>query len=500
MVGKICKILIVFVFMLFSSRVLADAGYPAPTAPAPPPASTTPTDSGCEITPFSGGTTTSAQPGYTDTTRKIFSLGRGLGASYYHLIDLCDKSRDMPFETIQQEYNTTFQNLNIIDIVLDDLNINGNPRHTLNKVRMNFYDTLRKKDLSETKLSFVRDMFVVFYENLSRYISRNYSCRESWVMGLGFYASFQLESLNSYRDEKILLSGFEKIMSRRTVVVPKSVYEDLVAIYRLDKPYVTTAELISLKKNLISVIEFFTNYSHPEPLFNEIKDLVGVWQGILFNPDNEKYDIRLNVREDLTASMDINGIASDVAVSNIRVVNNYFTFMFKPFGTEKLYLRFDAKLSENMFTGEITDVIGEKGYWVLAKTDKDCGLSDAKLDQMVSYINKIEAKLNSSGGIAVSAGEEQTVDKVSEEKPETELQETTAEKPVNEILPAEEKIDEVSVENSEPAESSDDEKISKPTVQPVEKNVCEKEIPAEKKGVIKKLKSLFVRLFSFIKL
>ena len=337
--------------------------------------------------------TISAKYSCNDITRKIFSLGRGVGASYYHLIDLCDQSREKPFKELEDEYNNAFQNLNIIDIILNDIGIGGKIRYDLNIIRKNFYNALRDQDLSETKLAFARDMFVVFYENLSQDINRTYSCKGSWLLSLGFYASFQLESLNSSKESKILLSGFQKIMSRRTVAVPQYIYDNLTDIYKLDKIYITQADLINLERNLTTVIGYFTTYPESMPLFNEIKDLTGNWQGILFNPNNERYDIRLIVNDDLTASMDIYGIARNVIISDIRVVNNYFTFMFKPFGTEKLYMRFNAKLSENIFTGEIIDVLGEKGYWVLASTDEEHKLSDVKLNTMISYIEKIEEKL-----------------------------------------------------------------------------------------------------------
>jgi hypothetical protein len=126
---------------------------------------------------------------------------------------------------------------------------------------------------------------------------------------------------------------------------------------------------------------------------DEASFLVGNWQGILVNPEGEKSDIRLKVAEDKSAILSIAGIAEDIPVSNIRIVNNYFTFMFKPFGTEKLYLRFNAKLAENMFSGEITDVLGEKGYWVLAQTNDKGLLNEKKLDIMASYIKEIEEKL-----------------------------------------------------------------------------------------------------------
>ncbi|HSA06844.1 MAG TPA: hypothetical protein P5556_06670 [Candidatus Gastranaerophilales bacterium] len=377
-------ILLSFICVCFASKAFADAGNAPDTALE---------SLENQIKSSAIDVNAPVNNGCPEINQKIFSLGRGVGASYYHLIDLSDKLRDKPYKELKQEYNNAFQTLNIIDIILDDLNIQGKSRQNLNKARINFYSALQDQDLSETKISFVRDLFVVFYENLIQDINSAYSDNGSWFLTLGFYASFQLESINSDREEKILLSGFKKIISRRTFSVPDSINENLIAVDMLDKLYITQSDLVLLKKNLASITEYFTNYPESKPLFNEINDLLGVWQGILINPDNEKHDIMLRVKDDLTASMDIDGIAHHVMISDIKIVNNYFTFMFKPFGTEKLFLRFNAQLSENIFSGEITDVLGEKGYWVLAKTDEELKLSDEKLTTMVSYINQIEQKM-----------------------------------------------------------------------------------------------------------
>jgi len=456
--------------MLFSTKAFADAGH-MPVIPVK--------KSGCPVKPAITAVAPSVSQADVDITQKIFSLGRGVGASYYHLIDLCDKSENKSFKELQQEYNDTFQSFNIVDIILADLNINGKSRRTLNKIRIEFYNALRNQDLSETKLSFVRDMFIVFYEDLSQDINSIYSCKGDWLLSLGFYTSFQLESINSTREEKLLLSGFEKIMSKRPVIVPNDVYANLAAIYRLDKPYITQTDLIYLKKNLETVTEYFTNYPEFKPLFNEKKDLIGIWQGILFNPDGKKYDIRLTVNNDLTASMDIDKIAHDVMISDIRLVNNYFTFMFKPFGTEKLYMRFNAKLSDNIFTGEIVDVAGERGYWVLAKTDKDFKLSDAKLNTMVSYINRIQEKMDLTAPASQA--------KMSSSAPDSQAE-------MSDAAPA------------SPAKNTAvlSIKETKNDIIPVKNEVSQK--PAEdrnikaKKSITEKLKNLFWRFFSFFRI
>lgn len=330
--------------------------------------------------------------------RRVFALGRSAGAAYYHLIDLCDRAGNSPFRDIQKQYSESFQNLNIIDIVLEDMGLQGKAPQDLNKVRLNFYNALNGQDLNETKLAFARDMFVVFYENLIQDVSNSYSPYGNWILTLGFYTSFQNESLKSDREDKILLSGFGKIFNSRPIAVPTDVYDNLSTINNLDKIYVTQSDLAELKAGISGIIEYFSTYAEVGLKPDETLFLVGNWQGILVNPEGEKSDIRLKVAEDRSAILSISGIAEDIPVSDIRIVNNYFTFLFKPFGTEKLYLRFNAKLAENMFSGEITDVLGEKGYWVLAQTNDKGFLNEKKLDIMASYIKQIEERVANQAG------------------------------------------------------------------------------------------------------
>jgi hypothetical protein len=162
--------------------------------------------------------------------RRVFALGRSAGAAYYYLIDLCDRAVNSPFKDIQKQYGESFQNLNIIDIVLEDMGLQGKAAQDLNKVRINFYNALNGQDLNETKLSFARDMFVVFYENLIQDVSNSYSPYGNWILTLGFYTSFQNESLKSDREDKILLSGFGKIFNSRPIAVPAEVYDNLSTI------------------------------------------------------------------------------------------------------------------------------------------------------------------------------------------------------------------------------------------------------------------------------
>lgn len=303
-----------------------------------------------------------------ENIQKIFSLARGVGTSYYHLTDLCDKAKFKPYSVLKDEYSDAFQNLNLLDIISDDMNMNTNSRLLLKKIRFDLYNALRDQDLNEIALLRIRNSYVLYYETLANEIQKKYSAEGSWLFVLGFYSSFQSESLNSRSGSKVLLSGFNKILCFNPFSnLPDTVINNLKTINELDKNRISNEELVRLKQNITCVIEYFSSYPDNKKLSCEIKELSGSWQGILIDPDNQRHKICLIVKDDKNIKMNIDGIAQNITVSDAKIINNYFTFMFKPFGNEKLFIKFNARISDNTFTGEVVDTLGQKGNWLLSR-------------------------------------------------------------------------------------------------------------------------------------
>lgn len=305
-----------------------------------------------------------------ENTQKIFSLGRGLGSSYYYLTELYDSGKVEPYSNLEYEYGNAFQSLNIIDIILDDIETSTNSRYFLHNLRMNFYNSLQDRDLNEISIFYLREAFVDFYKGVSGEINEKFSSEGNWLLALGFYSSFQAESLGSPRKQKLLLSGFHKILNTNPLNLPESVSANLRIIEALDKNILTVDEIKCLNNKIIEIIAFFDNYPYGQVLPTGIKDIVGVWYGVLTDPDNKSHKIKLTVGEDMKIKMNIEGIADSIIVSDFKSINKYLTFMFKPFGSQKLYMKFNAKISNNMFIGEVDDVLGQRGNWLLSKTEK----------------------------------------------------------------------------------------------------------------------------------
>jgi len=331
-----------------------------------------------------------------DKIQKIFLLGRSLGSGYYRLIDLTNKSKEFAYSDIRIEYQNAFQNFNITDLIIEDLNLDTCLSELLKNVKLNLYSALDKQDLSEAKLAVTLDKFSSYYEDLKQSIKSEYSDTGTWLLDLGFYTSFQLESINSKDKNKLFLSGFNKVVENIPTMIPERIARAFLNIKLFEKPELTEAELAGLKTSLTNVIEFFSGYPDGRSLLTESQELVGEWQGIMLTPDCLKHNIELKINKvnsKLSGVMNIDKIAENIPISNIDTLDGYFTFMFKPFGTEKLYIKFDAKLSDNVFSGEIIDVLGQKGYWVLAKVDKGSAVEDKNLDVMGLYIKDMEEKI-----------------------------------------------------------------------------------------------------------
>jgi len=299
--------------------------------------------------------------------QKIFTLGRSLGISYYYFSDLSDKSQSKPYSDIKKEYNDTFQSLNIMDIILADLDVNPDSHRLLQKLSTDFYNSLQKQDLMENQLPHIKDGFITYYENLAADIHNKFSYEGSWIMALGFYSSFQMQSISSPSSSKLLLSGFSKIINSNPLILPYTVLGDLKIIADFDKTTLNDNEIKCLKESIVKITEYFGSYPENKPLFTDVNKLTGKWKGILVDPENQMHKIRLNFNNNMSGKMDIDGIAQNIMISNVKILNNYSTFMFKPFGSEKLYVKFNAKLSDNMLAGEAVDVLGQKGSWVLSK-------------------------------------------------------------------------------------------------------------------------------------
>lgn len=299
-----------------------------------------------------------------DDIQKIFTLGRSLGISYYHFTDLSDKSNTKAYADIKKEYSDTFQSLNIMEIILKDICTDTESYMLLKKLRTDFYNSLQKQDILTTKFPFIKQNYDYYYKSLTKDIKTKFSAEGEWVLAIGFYSSFQRESINSLSKTKLLLSGIDKIISAKPIFLPENILENLKTVSTLEKTTLNDLELISLKASLIKIAEYFDGYTGN---ISETNKLAGNWKGVLIDPENQLHKISLSVNNNASAKMNIDGIAQNIAISDVKIVNNYSTFMFKPFGAEKLYIKFNAKISNNILAGEAVDVLGQQGNWVLSR-------------------------------------------------------------------------------------------------------------------------------------
>lgn len=320
--------------------------------------------------------------------QNIFSSGRSLGAAYYNLLYLTDRSIKLPYSSLKKQYEDAFQYLSISDVINNDILCDTELSKQLFIVRQDLYYALKNQELNSDTVRKATIDFNNYYSNLSNEITKKYNLEGQWLLNLGFYSSFQQKSLSSKDRSKLLLTNADILTTNIPVNLNS---ETLTAVKKLDyngRRNLTAYEAASLKQNINDVIVLMTNYPNPRPIFREKTDLIGSWQGIMLNSNRDRINIKLSINKDLTGNLSIGSIAKNIKVYDIELVNNYFTFTYNPLGTEKLFIRFNARLTDSVFSGEIIDAIGEKSYWVLAKEDENC--KNITSDKMLHYANYIE--------------------------------------------------------------------------------------------------------------
>jgi len=304
-----------------------------------------------------------AQENIDASLQKVFSLGRSAGSSYFYLINLSDKTTKSPYAAIKKDYSSAFMSLSLMEGILKDISIDKTSQKNLAALEMKLDKSLNSGDLNQISVQDIKDEFISDYDIIAQNISSKYSSKGAWLLVLGFYTSFQQRSLEFYSPEKILLSGFNQVLDANPYnSLPVSVNTSLKSIANFDKVNISTQDLAFLAKNIGVINDYFSGKS-PE---SQVK-ILGGWSGVMVDPDNVSRKTVLSSADGHNFTLDVEGVAKNIVISDVQNINNYYTFMFKPFGTQKMYVKFDAVLSDNTLTGQAIDCIGQKGNLLLSK-------------------------------------------------------------------------------------------------------------------------------------
>ncbi|MEI7473558.1 MAG: hypothetical protein WCK67_02165 [bacterium] len=333
-----------------------------------------------------------SKPAYSEISDKkiqnIFNTGSATGEAYYNLITIYQGSSVNEVKYNKLKFQHAFQSLSIIDLISEDLQLSNQSLCLLKNIRSNLYESLNEEKINYAMLEQTIKLLNQFYNSFNLDIANSYGTDSDWYSDLGFYSSFQLESINTNKSSALLLDGSQKLYEQVPASVPQTSSEMVKSLKSFDKPTLTVDEIQALKNELNYLISYFSNYPNKVADNANIKALKGFWQGIMINPYGQKYNISLNFNDVNNSSLTIEGIASNIPLENIDLLDSYFSFTFKPVGTEKFNVRFNAKINNDMFSGNITNSLNEQGYWVLTKTTDNKPLSSEKINQLSSYINK----------------------------------------------------------------------------------------------------------------
>lgn len=319
-------------------------------------------------------------------THKIFNTGRAIGETYFSLIDIYQSHGVSEIKYSKSKYQHAFQNLSIVDLITEDLNLSTQSVSLIKDIRKNLYLSLTDEKINFAQLDETIQFLGQFYNSFEADLETNYGTEADWYADLGFYSAFQLEALNTAHKDTLMLQDNQNIYSQKPQNINPTVSTMIDNLSRYNKPSLTTAETKAFQEDLKVLVNYFSVSPDCKTKIDDVALLKGYWQGVMINPYGQKYNIKMNFKDINDANLFIQGIAENIPLENVDIIDNYFSFTFKPVGTEKFNVRFNAKINEDIFSGNITNSLNEEGYWVLTKTAGQSPLSDEKLNSLKTYL------------------------------------------------------------------------------------------------------------------
>lgn len=333
-----------------------------------------------------------SKPAYSEMSnlkvQNIFNTGRAIGDAYYNLVNIYQGYGVDDIKFNKTKYQHAFQTLSIIDLISEDLQLSNQSICLLKNVRFNLYQSLNDEKINYAMLDETMHNLNQFYSSLNLDLENTIGVDAKWYSDLGFYSAFQLDAINSNAANVLMLESSQNIYLQTPTTLPSSALVMIDGLKTFDKPSLSSDETKAFKQKLASVISYFSQYPNEKQSISDLQQMKGYWQGIMINPYGQKYNIILDFDDIKNAKLSIIGIAENIPLSNIDVIDNYFSFTFKPIGTEKFNVRFNAKINNGMFSGNITNSLNEQGYWVLTKTPDKTPLVEEKINSLSTYLKK----------------------------------------------------------------------------------------------------------------
>ena len=332
-----------------------------------------------------------ANTSLTNEEKYAFQMGVHLGDTSFYIADILSNSKIMGSSVVnaktlhlqrQSEKQVTLAN---------SLNLSKESLENISKYQKELNEFFMEKSYKPDKLEKAKKIFSIYSDDIQKNINNLYGRKTTWLFDAGFLAGFLNASMGSEYKEKLILLNFGYLAEYIPYSIPTSVIASLSNIALIKNNQLTNNEIEAIKESTDNVINYFTNPDTYTPPVT-FKTIVGKWEGRLSDPSGKYSKASILINPDLSATLDVEGKFDGMPVNSIDLTQTLVTFNIKPYGEDRLTIKFSGRIVDDVMSGEAVDVSGRKGMWQFLKVAKapvfDVSLLDIKndpdcLDKMV---------------------------------------------------------------------------------------------------------------------
>ncbi len=312
---------------------------------------------------------TYASTSFTRNEKEVFALAGNLGESSFLLSDILSNHKIMGLRVLDGKIQALQKNAMAQQYFIMNLKLPKNTEILSEKYLKELNNVYTNSTFHHEKFKKAHEAFGDYSMKVSEDISKLYGPKYVWLYDMAFVVAFTNISMSSEYQNKLVMLNFEYLLNYIPYELPVSVISSLSNILTVKDKQLTSTEVDFLKEAAINVISYFNDpegYTPPVTL----KNMVGKWEGRVADPSGVFHKATLDVKPDLSATITVENMFSDMPAKHMALTLNNLTFTIKPFDDDKLAIKFTGKIIDDMMAGEAVDMTGKKGKWQLMKTSK----------------------------------------------------------------------------------------------------------------------------------
>lgn len=296
----------------------------------------------------------------------IFSLAKNIGELTYYYTDIASNNQMMGIAMLHGKIRHLKTLMARQDILDNDLNLSKDTLKMFSLAAKNLEESHVKGDYINNKFEKSQQEYVQYSQDLRKDIEHLYGPKYTWLFDTGFLTSFTEHSMRSEYKQKLILLQYRYVLDFIPYELPTSVIASLSKVAVAKDGELTDTQIDMMRESSQNVIAYFLNpeaYAPPATL----KTLVGKWEGRLAPPGSDYHKASIIIKPDMTAVLNVEDIFDSMPVNNMTLTQSLLSFDIKPFGEEKLVIKFTGRIVDDVISGEAIDISGKKGLWQFLK-------------------------------------------------------------------------------------------------------------------------------------